>query len=67
MKTISGYEWNKTTFNGILSAVPAFVAIFCVTDIVRIGIEAPPVQKIFSVAGLIISCVAAWFLAAFFV
>lgn len=62
LKTTTGYEWNKLVLNGVLSAVLAFAAIFCVPDIVRIGMGETPVQKTFSVAGLIVSCVIAWVL-----
>ena len=65
MKSIAGYEWNKSVFNLVLSVIPAFAAIFCVPDIVRIGIGEPPAQKVFSVAGLIVSCVIAWLLTTF--
>lgn len=65
VKMIVEYEWNKVAFNGILSAIPAFAAIFCVSDIVRIGMGEPPLHEFFSVAGLITSVLAIWFLAAF--
>lgn len=65
VKMIVEYEWNKVAFNGILSAIPAFAAIFCVSDIVRIGMGEPPSHEFFSVAGLITSVLVVWFLAAF--